>query len=119
MQPNIFKLVKDLPSITSDNITRFFPFASAGENPKMPYATWQTLNGSTDYYISNCKSDADTFSFQVDVWAKTDTECLKVAKEIRELLEIEWFLDFMGGAGKDFETGLFRYIMRFAGRQFR
>lgn len=102
----------------TDDITRFFEFADADHNSQLPYATWQLLSGTPDEYLT-CVPDGDDYSFQVDVWAKTGASVTATAKLIRDCLQEYYVCDFMGGTEKDFETGYYRYILRFAGREDR
>ena len=118
MQPNIFTATTSIASITAGGVTRFWPFGSAPDNPQVPYATWQTLSGTPDSYLS-CIPDADDWSFQVDVWGTTPAQVRNTAKDIRNALQVDWNCDFLSEMGRDFESHLFRYTLRFSGRQSR
>lgn len=103
---------------TGTGEVRFYAFAEAPANPKLPYATWQLTNGSPDEYLT-CIPDADEYDFQIDVWDNTATGVVSTATIIRDALESDYVLTYFTGSVRDFETRLFRFILRFNGRESR
>lgn len=97
---------------------RFYAFGDAPQNVAKPYATWQLTNGSPDEYLS-CIPDADEYDFQIDVWDSTPMGVTSTARIIRDALEADYTLTFFTGSQRDFETQLFRFILRFNGRESR
>lgn len=105
MYPNIYQKV-------SGAFPDFYPFGGAPISAPLPYATHQLVGGSSENYLK-CTSDMDEFSVQIDVWDKTASGVLSAASTIRNALEPEYYLYYMGGSIRDTETKLYRYTMRF------
>lgn len=103
---------------TGTGEVRFYAFGEAPQGVTKPYATWQLTNGSPDEYLT-CIPDADEYDFQVDVWDSTPSGVVATAKLIRDALEADYTLTFFSGSVRDFETQLFRFILRFNGRESR
>lgn len=103
---------------TGDGEVRFYAFGEAPQDVTKPYATWQLTNGSPDEYLS-CIPDADEYDFQVDVWDNTASGVVSTATIIRDALESDYVLTYFTGSERDFETRLFRFILRFNGRESR
>ena len=103
---------------TGTGEVRFYAFADTPAKPLLPYATWQLTTGSPDEYLS-CIPDGDEYDFQVDVWHSSTSAVTAIATTIRDALEPFYRLTYFTGSERDFETGLFRFIMRFNGREDR
>lgn len=105
MYPKIYQKV-------SSAFPDFYPFGDAPTSAPLPYATHQLVGGSSENYLK-CTPDMDEFSVQIDVWAKTAYGAQDAARTIRNALEPEYHLSYMGGSIRDAETKLYRYTMRF------
>lgn len=103
---------------TGTGEVRFYSFANTPTNPIRPYATWQLTGGSPDEYLT-CIPDADEFDIQVDIWASAESSASDTASIIRDALETDYSMTFFSGSERDFETNLFRFILRFSGRENR
>lgn len=111
---NLFPLIKNSPECTAllgSNPVRFFEFGTAPQLETLPYATFQLING-TPYNKLSGPADADQITYQIDAWAKTSGELKAVANAIREAIEHDGYVVFFN-SGKDDESGLFRYTLRF------
>jgi len=91
---------------------RVFPFGSAPDKVKLPYAVWQTIGGVPENYISNAP-DVDTFVVQLDVYAQTATQAREAAEALRDALEPHGYVILWRGESRDPETNNFRYSFDF------
>jgi hypothetical protein len=66
--------------------TRLWPFGEADPAPTYPYAVWQIISGAPLNYLGEAP-DVDTFSVQIDVYAKTAEEARAVAQVLRSAIE--------------------------------
>lgn len=67
---------------------RLWPFGEAPVAPPLPYVTWQNIGGDPANNVSD-RPDADSFSIQVNVWAKTSAQLWAVATTLRDIMEVE------------------------------
>ena len=114
MMPPIYTLIindtQAKAALTTGNKTRFFAFGEAGDNPKVPYATYQ-FTGEPENSLG-CTAPADTYSVQVDVWHKSQADLIAVAKKVRNAVEKGAYMTFFD-SDYDAESKQYRYIMRF------
>lgn len=111
---NLFPLIKNSPECTAllgSNPVRFFEFGTAPQLETLPYATFQLINGTPFNKLSG-PADADQITYQIDAWAKTTGELKAVANAIRNAIENDGYIVFFN-SGRDDESGLFRYTLRF------
>lgn len=88
---------------------RIWPFDNADEDPVLPYATWQTVNGLPESYLGD-PPDIDEMTLQVDVYAADDDTLHPAVYALRDLIERHARLTWRGD-GRDRETGY--YYTRF------
>jgi len=108
--PNIFPLVatdSDCVSLLGSVPVRFWPFAAAPQDPAKPYATWQTIYGTPENYIS-CAPDVDKIGLQVDCWGDTISSVREVANAIRVAVEGSAHITALNGETREPDTKLYR-----------
>lgn len=106
MYPPIFKLCADNEKVTAllgTNPTRLYLFDHAPQDVARPYVVWKTIGGEPENYISN-RPDVDFFDIQVNVYARSASEAIAVAKAIRDAVEDTAHITRWGGDGKDPNT---------------
>ncbi|MBK0409603.1 DUF3168 domain-containing protein [Acinetobacter pittii] len=105
----IFKLakadqaVRDL--LESENILRLYPFARAPDEPQTPYATWQTVTGYPDNNLDS-RPVSDRAVIQIDVYAVDIDTVKRVAKAIRDAIELDCYVVRYGEPDKDPVTNM-------------
>jgi len=67
---------------------RLWPFGEAPLSPPLPYVTWQNIGGDPANNVSD-RPDADSFSIQVNVWAKTSAQLWAVTSALRDIMEVD------------------------------
>ena len=87
---------------------RVFPAGRAPEGAVLPYAVWQIFGGVPENYTSGAP-DADSFSVQVDVYAKTVSEVRAGAEAIRDAVEPYAYITAWRGESIDQTTKNYRY----------
>lgn len=87
---------------------RLYPAGEAPQDVVKPYATYQTIAGSPENYLSG-RPDVDDYVVQLDVWAEVMSDALDTAKAIRDALELDAYVVAWRGTARDTETKLYRY----------
>lgn len=106
----VYQIVSASLAVTAllgTNPTRFWPFANAPDAAQAPYVTWQTITGSPENYISGLP-DTDSYTLQVDVYARSPTEARNVARALRDAIELHAHIAAWRGESRDAETKLYR-----------
>lgn len=108
----IFPVCSESPEVVSllgTNPTRLYPFKLQMDNIAYPYAVWTNLPGGGPENYLNQRPDADSFSIQVDVYAKTAEEVIAVAKALRDAIESHAYIVRWGEQDRDDETKSYHY----------
>lgn len=103
----ICKQDSDLRALLGDNPFRFFSFGDAGENKTYPYATYQLIGGAPENFLGD-RPNANTTTWQIDVWAKTELQAENVAARIMYALETSCHIIGYNGNGRDATTRNYR-----------
>jgi hypothetical protein len=119
MLPPIFPLLSSDSSVTglvgAPPNCRIYQFGMAPDEgtPRYaePYVTWFLVAG-VPYNSMSDRPNGDAYRVQVDVWAKTASEGLAVARAIRDALEVHAHM-LMSSTDRDQETRLYRYSLDF------
>lgn len=101
VSPAVLALIGDAP-------VRLYPFGQYDGDIKYPYAVWQNIGGSPPQYLDGVP-DHDSYSLQVDVYAKTAGEVIAVIKALRDAIEPHAYITRWGGQTRDSETKTYRY----------
>lgn len=88
--------------------TRFYPFGEADQNTVLPYAVWQSVSGFPENYMNNAP-DVDSYTLQVDAYAKTATSARDVAEALRNATEGKAHVVSWRGESRDPKTNHYRY----------
>jgi hypothetical protein len=106
-------------AVLGDNPLRFYPFGEADEEPldadaapRPVYATWQTINGRPENYLSE-RPDMDWYRVQIDVWAPRGSIADAAADALRNALEPHGYMVSLNLDGRDPETRLYRISFDF------
>jgi hypothetical protein len=90
MYPAIFPAINAssaVKALIGSNPVRFYQFGFNSTQPQTyPYAVWQRVGGSPENYVDKVP-DIDTFSVQVDVYAKSADQARSVAAALRDAIE--------------------------------
>jgi hypothetical protein len=97
--------VQDL--LSDGSVLRLYPFGEARQQETYPYAVWQIVGGRPENYLSDTP-DVDSFSTQVDVYAKTWRSARDVAEALQAAIEAEAHVTAYHGEMRDPETKSFR-----------
>ncbi len=110
MYPPFFETVKGLAPVKAvfGNSPRIYPHGEADQNTGKPYAVFQMINGQPENFLWH-RPDADSFSMQVDVYAKTAQEAANGAQALRDGVEDYAYVVGWRGQFKDPDTNLFRF----------
>lgn len=113
MYPPIFQACAADSGVTAllgTSPVRLYPFGEAEERPLLdePYATWQIVGGEPQNTLA-CPPDMDSFSVQVDVWAKTASASRDVAMALRDVIELHAYIVSWRGESRDVQTRNYRY----------
>lgn len=111
MYPPIFQLCTASAAVTAllgTGPTRLFPAGEAPQGVALPYAAWQTITGLPENNL-DCRPDADTWSVQIDVYAKTLTAARAAAAAIRDAIEPSAYVTSWRGESRDPDTNNYRY----------
>lgn len=87
---------------------RLYPFGQYDGEIQYPYAVWQNIGGDPPQYLDRVP-DYDSYSLQVDIYAKTAGEVMAVAKALRDAIEPNAYITRWGGQTRDTETKTYRY----------
>lgn len=110
MYPPIFETLNVLPGITSvfGSPARIYPFGEAPDEPTLPYATFQLINGDPENYLSDVP-DIDLFQMQIDVYSSTQNGVRTSARAIRDGIEPYAHVENFNFEGRDPVTRDWRY----------
>ena len=111
MTPPIFQVCAAVPAVTAllgTDPTRLFPFGQAPQGVALPYAVHQVITGFPENYLGQVP-DIDSFTVQIDVYAKSVSEARQVAEALRDAIEPHAYITGWNGESTDPETGHKRY----------
>ncbi|HDC4490008.1 tail completion protein gp17 [Enterobacter kobei] len=91
------------------NPVRLYPFKLQTDQVVYPYAVWTNLPGGGPENYLKQRPDADSFSIQVDVYAKSAEEVISVAKALRDSIEPHAYIVRWGEQDRDDETKSYHY----------
>ena len=94
-------------ALLGGDVLRLYPFGEARQNEVYPYAVWQLIGGQPENYLGQ-RPDMDTFSTQVDVYAKTWRSARDVADALQAAVEGEAYVTAYHGEMRDPDTKSFR-----------
>lgn len=97
-------------TLIGSNPMRLYAFGFAPQGVLKPYVVWQNIAGGPNNNLSALPDD-DQYIIQVDVWAKTKDECIKVAKAISDAVDASEiaYVSSWNGHGVDTVTKNCRY----------
>lgn len=96
-------------ALIGTNPVRLYPFGLHNDNVVYPYAVWRNLPGGGPENYLKQRPDADSYSLQVDVYAKTPEACIAVAKSLRDAIEPNAYIVRWGEQDRDAETLSYHY----------
>lgn len=108
--PPIFQVCSVDPAVTAwlgESPCRLYLFGLAPQSHETPYAVWQVISGLPENYLAG-RPDADSFTLQVDVYARTASESRSVAQVLMYAIELHAHVVGYRGEERDTETGLYR-----------
>jgi len=110
MYAPFFETVRDIAAvkIIFGNSPRIAPHGVADQNTETPYAVFQMVNGAPENFLK-ARPDADSYTLQIDVYAKTPQRAADGAQAIRDAIEPHAYVVAWRGQFKDPDTSLFRY----------
>lgn len=111
MYPPIFAVCAAEPAVQAALGTaplRLYPFGEAPQGVALPYAVWQTVNGSPENYLGG-RPDMDQFTLQVDVYGSGIDSVRNAASALRYAIEPVAHIVSYGGEGRDPDTKNYRY----------
>lgn len=86
---------------------RVYAFGEAPKNVVHPYLVHQVIAGTPENYLGQ-DPDADTESYQLDVYADTSAQAIQVAKAVRDAVQRFAYVTGWRGEFKDPDTDLAR-----------
>lgn len=93
--------------LESAGIVRLWSFGEAPQDAQLPYAVWQVITGAPENYLANLP-DADSYTLQVDVYAKDGVSAQGAAKALRDAIEPHAYITRWGGQQIEHGTNLKR-----------
>lgn len=91
---------------------RFYQFGVNEEQPQTyPYAVWQRVGGLPENYLGQTP-DIDTFTVQVDVYAKSADQARTVATALRDAIEPVAHITGWFGESRDPDTKNYRFTFQ-------
>lgn len=88
---------------------RFYQFGINQEQPQTyPYAVWQRVGGAPENYLAG-RPDIDSFTVQIDVYAKSADQARTVAAAIRDAIEGASYITAWLGESRDPDTLNYRF----------
>ena len=112
MIPPIVSIARQYPELVEllgDNPFRFYAFGDAGDNKVYPYVTYQNIGGEPENFLAD-RPDADSFTLQINCWAKTELEAAAVADAVSYSLELNCHVIGWGGTDRDPLTRNYRCV---------
>lgn len=105
----LFKVLNANPGVQAllGQPVRVYAFGEAPKNVLHPYLVNQVIAGSPENYLGQ-DPDADTESFQLDVYADTSVEAIQVAKAVRDAVQGSAYVTGWRGEFRDPDTDLAR-----------
>ena len=110
MTPPVFTLATANAGVTAvlgTNPTRLYPFGEAPQGVGKPYAVWQQVGGVPENYLDKTP-DADSYTVQMDVYAKEAQYALDIGKALRDCYEPHAYITNWNGQQKERDTNLYR-----------
>lgn len=89
--------------LSDANGVRFYPFGQARSQAVYPYAVWQLTGGQPENYLGD-RPDVDSYSTQVDVYAKNWASAREVAAALQAVIESVAYVTAYYGESVDPET---------------
>lgn len=89
MTPAVFAMLKDDAGVAAQfgaGAARVYVPGDVPEGATTPYASWQTISGTAENYLSE-RPDMDAFRVQFDVYASTRPAAKVAAEALRDALE--------------------------------
>jgi hypothetical protein len=98
-----------LVSLLSDtsSLLRIYPFGEARQQDVYPYVVWQIVSGRPENYLRG-RPDADSFSTQIDVYARTWRWAGEVGDALQAAIEGDGYVTAYNGEMRDPETRSYR-----------
>jgi hypothetical protein len=91
---------------------RFYQFGINEEQPQTyPYAVWQRVGGLPENYLGQTP-DIDSFTVQVDVYAKSADQARTVATALRDAIEPVAHVTGWFGESRDPDTKNYRFTFQ-------
>lgn len=91
---------------------RFYQFGINEEQPQTyPYAVWQRVGGLPENYLGQTP-DIDSFTVQVDVYAKSADQARTVAAALRDAIEPVAHITGWFGESRDPDTKNYRFTFQ-------
>jgi len=91
---------------------RFYQFGINEEQPQTyPYAVWQRVGGLPENYLGQTP-DIDSFTVQVDVYAKSADQARTVATALRDAIESVAHITGWFGESRDPDTKNYRFTFQ-------
>lgn len=79
---------------------RLVSYGLAKKGTAKPYAVWSVISGSPENYLAS-RPDADSFTLQVDVYAKTGESALAVTRALCAAIESRAYVVRWGSTDRD------------------
>lgn len=117
MYPPIYPAVAASPACVAllksgNGPVRFYQFGFNEDQPQVyPYAVWQRVGGLPESYLGQTP-DIDSFTVQVDVYAKSADQARTVAAALRDAIEPVAHITAWLGESRDPDTKSFRFTFQ-------
>lgn len=104
MEAPIFAICSADPGVTAllgaGVDCRLFSYGLAKKGTAKPYVVWSVISGSPENFLAG-RPDADSFTLQVDVYAKTGESALAVTKTLCAAIEQHAYVVRWGNTDRD------------------
>lgn len=87
---------------------RFYGFGEAPEKVEVPYAVWQVVGGFPENRLAD-RPGEDTYTVQIDAYAKNEAEVRTLGEALRFALELDGYVTGYNFEGREPATRLCRY----------
>jgi hypothetical protein len=87
---------------------RFYGFGEAPEKIEAPYAVWQVVGGFPENRLAD-RPGEDTYTVQIDAYAKTEAKATELGEALRYALELSGYLTGYNFEAREPTTRLCRY----------
>lgn len=115
MNPSLFTILNADASVKSflgSNPLRVYPWGSAPENVRKPYAVYAVYNGIPQNYLAQTP-DMDAMGTQINIYAETVASLTNCFNSIRDALESHAHMTNFTTPDRDAETRLYSCRMEF------